>query len=338
MGGFSVYGDDNELHTVTPTELDELLKNGEIKITEEEIRSKGKGDALSTAAILIQMIWFILQCISRKVEGLPSTELELVTLGFAALNIVTYVVWWNKPLNVKCAISIFRKGKGGGEVGVTGAGGTGNTPAECAANSTTGIATLIGPVYNTSGWICKMPGAIVHALQCYLCDYGWQVILGHPLALFLFPFLLLSHTSTRMIAGNVVAFPPFFKEVNDRMIEGKVKRVPTFYSGPLSATEETLAGSAVMMIAAIFGAIHCIGWSFEFPSHTEQVLWRLASIAITLSPLPLLMLALVGHLDRRSVINAPIWVVICGIVITWPCIPVYIIGRLVLLVLPFMSL
>ena len=88
----------------------------------------------------------------------------------------------------------------------------------------------------------------------------------------------------------------------------------------------------------IFGGIHCIGWSFEFPSHTEQVLWRMGSIATTLSPLPFLMLALVGHLDRQSVINAPIWVVICSIIIAWPCIPVYIIGRLVLLVLPFVSL
>jgi hypothetical protein len=72
-----------------------------------------------------------------------------------------------------------------------------------------------------------------------------------------------------MIAGNVVAFPPFFKEVNDGMIGGEAKQVPTFYSGQLSAMEETLAGSAVMIIAAIFGGIHCIGWSFEFPSHTE---------------------------------------------------------------------
>jgi hypothetical protein len=338
MGGFSVHEDDNEPHTITPSELGELLKNGEIKITEEEIRSKGKCDALLKTTLMIQTTWFILQCIARKVEGLPITELELVTLGFAALNFVTYAVWWNKPLNVECAMSIYRKGKGGDEVGAAGTGEFRNMQGESAAKSTTGITTLIGTVHNIPGWICKMPGAVVHTLQCYVRKYGWQVVLWHPLALLLFPFLLLSHTSSRMIAGNVVAFPPFFEEANDGMIEGKAKRVPTFYAGQLSATEETLAGSAVMIIAVIFGGIHCIGWSSEFPSRTEQVLWHMASIAITLSPLPFLMLALVGHLDRRSVINAPIWVVICGIIIAWPCIPVYIIGRLVLLVLPFMSL
>jgi len=70
MGGFSVYDDNNEPHTITLRELGELLKNGEIKIT-EEIRSKGKGDALLKAAILIQTTSFVLQCIAPKVEGLP---------------------------------------------------------------------------------------------------------------------------------------------------------------------------------------------------------------------------------------------------------------------------
>jgi len=35
------------------------------------------------------------------------TELELVTLAFAALNFVTYGLWWNKPLNVQCPVCVF---------------------------------------------------------------------------------------------------------------------------------------------------------------------------------------------------------------------------------------
>jgi hypothetical protein len=33
----------------------------------------------------------------------------------------------------------------------------------------------------------------------------------------------------------------------------------------------------------LFGAIHCLGWNFLFPTHTEQTLWRVASIAIAYS-------------------------------------------------------
>jgi len=42
------------------------------------------------------------------------------------------------------------------------------------------------------------------------------------------------------------------------------------------------------LITVGFGGIHCIGWSFNFPSHAEQVLWRISSISITAIPLGLL--------------------------------------------------
>jgi hypothetical protein len=91
--GFPIFKGNDVPHVVTAEELDDLLKNGEIIITRKEIRDKGRGDALSKGLILIQTTWFILQCIARKVAHLPITELELVTLAFAALNLVTYAVW-----------------------------------------------------------------------------------------------------------------------------------------------------------------------------------------------------------------------------------------------------
>lgn len=32
---------------------------------------------------------------------------------------------------------------------------------------------------------------------------------------------------------------------------------------------------------AIFGMIHCLAWNFEFPSHVEQIMWRICSSVIT---------------------------------------------------------
>jgi hypothetical protein len=34
-----------------------------------------------------------------------------VTPAFAALNLVTYAVWWYKPLNVGCHVRVYRQGK-----------------------------------------------------------------------------------------------------------------------------------------------------------------------------------------------------------------------------------
>ena len=50
-----------------------------------------------------------MQCISRAVERLPVTHLEIVTLAYAAMNFVIYVFWWNKPLNVYQLVRVFRK-------------------------------------------------------------------------------------------------------------------------------------------------------------------------------------------------------------------------------------
>ncbi|KAI9461141.1 hypothetical protein HD554DRAFT_2041509 [Boletus coccyginus] len=32
------------------------------------------------------------------------------------------------------------------------------------------------------------------------------------------------------------------------------------------------------------GAVHCIAWNFNFPTHTEQVLWRMASLTMAIMP------------------------------------------------------
>jgi hypothetical protein len=48
-------------------------------------------------------------------------------------------------------------------------------------------------------------------------------------------------------------------------------------------------GLAVLLVGCfsgmVFGGIHCVGWNFPFQSHTEQVLWRVASLAVLCTPI-----------------------------------------------------
>lgn len=91
---------------------DERIMKDEIIFTlprEEDIKDKGKGDGLSKALVVGQTLWFIAQCLSRWQQGLVVTELELVTLAFAALNGAIYFLWWDKPLDVGCAVPIIWK-------------------------------------------------------------------------------------------------------------------------------------------------------------------------------------------------------------------------------------
>lgn len=90
-----------------------LLKENLIRfptITEDEINDKSKGDALSKGFALLQLTWFVVQIITRAVQGLAITELELTTAALAGLNSVMYVFWWNKPRDVRIPIIIRTKG------------------------------------------------------------------------------------------------------------------------------------------------------------------------------------------------------------------------------------
>lgn len=115
MGGFMLYNDDQPKGILTFNSFCDLIKRQCIdfpRITEDDIQDRSKGDALSKGLVILQTSWFILQCIARWNQHLSVTELELVTLAFAALNGVMYFLWWNKPLDVWRAFPIYlRKDK-----------------------------------------------------------------------------------------------------------------------------------------------------------------------------------------------------------------------------------
>ena len=90
---------------LTHDTLRDLLQEGKIAfptITEEEIEDRSKADGLAKGIAVLQTTWFIAQCSSRTAQGLIITEVELITVAFAALNGILYFLWWNKPFDVKC--------------------------------------------------------------------------------------------------------------------------------------------------------------------------------------------------------------------------------------------
>lgn len=110
-GRIHVSHDDKLRHPLDPTVfkfvyvlmIPILLKKdyADFNITEKDIADRSKGDIVSTGLVILQTTWFAIQCIARGVQYLPITELEFVILAFASPNLVTYTLWWNKPLNVQ---------------------------------------------------------------------------------------------------------------------------------------------------------------------------------------------------------------------------------------------
>ena len=88
----------------------ELLTAGKIEFptsTEEEIQDRSKSDGFSKTIALGQTLWFVTQCISRRVQHLDLTLIELLTLSLAVLNGLMYFLWWHKPLDVRCPVHVY---------------------------------------------------------------------------------------------------------------------------------------------------------------------------------------------------------------------------------------
>jgi hypothetical protein len=118
--------------------------------------------------------------------------------------------------------------------------------------------------------------------------------------------------------------------------EPESKRVPTFYAGKLGDDEVRYTYIAGGLVAMIFGAVHCIAWSFQYPSYTEQMLWRLSSIAIVCLPVFYLVMWTVP-LVSWDIANSPEWLryllAIIAIIVAF----LYGLARAMLLVLALMS-
>jgi hypothetical protein len=124
---------------------------------------------------------------------------------------------------------------------------------------------------------------------------------------------------------------PLYSLIGDDQPKDLEKRVDTFHPAKWAGNRSTYL---VPIMTLAFGGIHCIGWSFTFPSSTEQTLWRVASLSITSLPIAILSLSVLEYVieDKLHFDGS------CEFVTFILLLFLYILGRLVLLVLPFLSL
>ncbi|KZP21884.1 hypothetical protein FIBSPDRAFT_825321, partial [Athelia psychrophila] len=107
MGGFLFYSTDGPMYPLSPENVIELVRRGHlVPPTADEIANQSKGDALSKGIAVAQTLWFVVQCIARRAERLPVTTLEIMTLAYTVMTVAMYAAWWDKPLNVSCAVRV----------------------------------------------------------------------------------------------------------------------------------------------------------------------------------------------------------------------------------------
>lgn len=103
-----------QLHGVlTPAGVRFIMKHAPLLVPDlpvEDIRDRSKADWLGKALLVCQLIWFLLTCINRGVEGLPLSLLEISTIAHALCSLLTYAVWWRKPKDVSHSTVIVSAG------------------------------------------------------------------------------------------------------------------------------------------------------------------------------------------------------------------------------------
>ncbi|KAH9962604.1 hypothetical protein BC827DRAFT_1340935 [Russula dissimulans] len=301
MGGFMEYDGNRPVRVLLPEQLQSysLTGNGDFsKISKAEIEDKSKRDFISKAVVILQTGWFAMQFFARTARDLSITELELITVALAVLNLVVYALWWDKPMNVRRGVRVYRQritempiDDGDVEVHV------GRWDALREALSELSATIYVGPTilpFPRAPWLLRI--------------IGW-------------PFFMPSQ-----ILGIGI----------QNQEDEEPKRVTTFYPDSWPTQCSMVAGLAfVAVIAFAFGGIHfaAIAWFVTAPSFIVAGLWILASIVSVVISITLFLSFVMRFLWKRKYPDAPtprLLVLILGLQLI-----IYILHRSVLLILPF---
>ncbi|KAF7356018.1 hypothetical protein MVEN_00931200 [Mycena venus] len=119
--------------------------------------------------------------------------------------------------------------------------------------------------------------------------------------------------------------------------------VPSFWSLPFSKgrIERIVAFGMTALVGMVFGAIHCGAWNTNFPTVEEKWMWRSCSLVITVIPAVLLLgTLLLFMIDEtpveKTLIGRAVRIISEAMLAT--AIPVYILARLILIILPLTEL
>lgn len=71
-----------------------------------QLEDQSKDSFVVRTITLAQALWLVVEIIVRQSQGLPVSQLEVVTLAFAACSLFTYLLLWSKPQDVQAATEI----------------------------------------------------------------------------------------------------------------------------------------------------------------------------------------------------------------------------------------
>lgn len=110
MGGLRVHIGDEEVLLNSTAVMQEILGTGGVpssrKVSTRDIQDRDKGSCVVKTIACLQVLWFVVQLICRRTQGLPPSILEITTMVFVAFSLVSFVLWWRKPQDAECFVLV----------------------------------------------------------------------------------------------------------------------------------------------------------------------------------------------------------------------------------------
>ncbi|KAJ3819747.1 hypothetical protein F5880DRAFT_1489196 [Lentinula raphanica] len=273
------------------------------QFTEVEIQDRSHRDALAKSLAIGQTAWFVIQLVARRVEGLSIAALEIMTVAFAAMNVLIYTFWWNKPQGVRFPIHLEPPAPPG-NVDSTGLKAEPKIDSNQQAQPELDSNSLSQVKPDVDSNTQDQPD--IDKSQCKansnIDSDGSQRAL---------PDIDNSNkdqpeTDTTSPDASMPALASTSRPGTD-----SPPNIGTALNARLASFQRILALEpqwhqdkiVAYGAAVVFGAIHCAAWDFVFPTKVERTLWRICASIATFVPLLLICYDfMVNRLKKKSVI------------------------------------
>lgn len=266
MGGVLLCRDGQPIQVVYPDVFSKLLNNGCIQfptINEQEIRDKSRTNPLFAGMVVIQTIWFLVQCIARLVKGYGITKLELVTLSLVIMNGILLTLWWDKPLDTQHHIQIdqihFPSSR----------------PDPIPNQDPEDISARIRWDLRRENQLAKRLKIMMRS-EGSVSNHKENLVVRCAKAAVLAPYYL--------VVKLCADFGDMWLRFEADTVEEGALEVPMFYAPDTS----TSLGPTLFIIANILGscfaASHLSLWASYFPSVKSRLVWRVCALITTFIP------------------------------------------------------
>jgi hypothetical protein len=106
MGGLVVEDADGNLYQVAQVDWFKYQINDATLPSEEQILDLSKANTVAKAITFVQILWVLAQIIGRLAQNLTVSTLEVATVAYIFCATITYIAWWNKPLDIAAPLTV----------------------------------------------------------------------------------------------------------------------------------------------------------------------------------------------------------------------------------------